>query len=109
MFLILLIKYSFLSVLLYFSLNLLTLGKCILVKDDLKTLNNLLFLFFNFKETACVKISLFKCILFRLTKLNSTFLLYIFFTKRISSHMKGFSNLLLFTNSKYLNLLYLFV
>src|ERR1700733_16245547 len=97
-------KYSFLFNLLYFSPNLLTFGNLTLFKEDLSTLANLFFLFFNFKTIACVRISLFKCIFFKLTMLNSTFLLYNFSTRCVNLTINGFSNLTLLNLNKYRNL-----
>src|SRR5690242_16351890 len=86
--------YSFLS-LLFCLLALLTFRNLSFLKDDFKTLYNLLSLFLNFKETACVKISLFKCIFFKSTILNSIFLLYILYTKDLSLSKNIFLNLFL--------------
>ena len=104
LFLILLTRTS--SLLRFFCLSfILLIGHTLtLRKEAFKTLYTLLSLFLSFNETACVKISLFKCIFFKLTIFKSTFLSYNFSIKLISFWVKkGFSNLLLL---KINNLLY---
>src|SRR5439155_82182 len=72
----LLINNSFIFNLLYCSFILFTFDNLTIDKEDFNTFNNLLFLFFNFKEIASVNISLFKYKVFKLIILNSISLLY---------------------------------
>src|SRR6195952_3521864 len=72
---ILLTKNSSLLGFFCFSSIFLITGNFILRKEAFKTLYNLLSLFLSFKDTACVYISLFKCIFFKFTIFNCTFLL----------------------------------